>query len=126
MDVSAGNRCTRRGPGLRGAPHLPGLGQRAGSAHPDKLARHGSGPAKTTRITYSSGAELVLEHTAVAGYLKRDRQIAAVFGSDSAIPRREQHYIALYKRWLTEEERIIPAGTSLRLNELLLQPPGDA
>jgi predicted dehydrogenase len=82
---------------------------------------HVTEPAKTTRIRYTSGAELVMDHTAVAGYLVQDRRIAAVFGSDGTIPRRERHYLALYKWWLTEGNRIIPAQ-SLHLHELLLQP----
>ncbi len=83
---------------------------------------HVTDPAKTTRIRYSSGAELVMDHTAVAGYLLKDGRIAAVHGSDRTIPRRERHYLALYKWWLTEGSRIMPATTSLRLHELLLQP----
>jgi len=86
---------------------------------------HVTDPAKTTRIRFSSGAELVMDHTAVAAYLVQERRIAAVFGSDRAIPRRERHYLALYKWWLTEGNRILPIETSLRLHELLLQPPGD-
>ncbi len=87
---------------------------------------HVTDPAKTTRIQYSSGAELVMDHTAVAGYLVQDRRITAVSGSDRTIPRRERHYLALYKWWLTEGNRILPIETSLRLHELLLQPTGDA
>jgi predicted dehydrogenase len=86
---------------------------------------HVTDPAKTTRIQYSSGAELVMDHTAVAAHLIRDRRITAVFGSDRAIPRRERHYHALYRWWLTEGTPIVAAETSLRLHELLLQPPGD-
>jgi predicted dehydrogenase len=87
---------------------------------------HVTDPAKTTRIRYSSGAELVMDHTAVAGYLVKHRQIAAVCGSDRTIPRRERHYLALYKWWLEEGNRILPAQTSLHLHNLLLQPSGDA
>lgn len=87
---------------------------------------HVTDPAKTTRIRYSSGAELVMDHTAVAGYLIKHNRVAAVYGSDRAIPRRERHYLALYKWWLGEGRRILPAETSLRLHNLLLQPPNDA
>jgi predicted dehydrogenase len=99
---------------------------RAGDSELDALiltSWHVTDPAKTTRIRYSSGAELVMDHTAVAGYLMRDRRIAAVCGSDRAIPRRERHYLALYKQWLTEGNRVTPAETSLRLHELLLPSP---
>lgn len=87
---------------------------------------HVTDPAKTTRIRYSSGAELAMDHTAVAGYLIKHNRVAAVYGSDRAIPRRERHYLALYKWWFAEGRRILPAETSLRLHNLLLQPPNDA
>ena len=83
---------------------------------------HVTDPAKTTRIRYSSGSELVMDHTAVAGYLVHDGRIAAVFGSDRSVPRRERHYLALYQWWLTEGNPIMPAETGLRLHELLLRP----
>jgi predicted dehydrogenase len=98
----------------------------AGSNELDALiltSWHVSDPAKTTRIRYSSGAELVMDHTAVAGYLVKDKQIAAVCGSDRTIARRERHYLALYGWWLTEGNKIMPPETSLRLHELLLRPP---
>jgi predicted dehydrogenase len=81
-------------------------------------------PAKTTRIRYSSGTQLVMDHTAVAAYLVHEGRMITIFGSDRTIPRRERHYRALYKWWLTEGNRVLPAETSLRLHELLLQPPG--
>lgn len=87
---------------------------------------HVTDPAKTTRIRYSSGAELVMDHTAVAGYVILGGQVAAVYGSDRAIPRRERHYLAMYKWWLTDEQPIMPAATSLRLHELLLAPAANA
>jgi predicted dehydrogenase len=85
---------------------------------------HVTDPAKTTRIRYSSGAELIMDHTAVAGYLVHEGQVAAVFGSDRSIPRRERHYLALYESWLTEGNRITPPQASMHLHELLLQPAG--
>jgi predicted dehydrogenase len=84
---------------------------------------HVTDPAKTTRIRYSTGAKLIMDHTAVAGHLIQDERITACFGSDRAIPRRERHYLALYRWCLTEGNRILPAETSVRLHELLLQPP---
>jgi len=83
---------------------------------------HVTDRAKTTRIRYSSGAELVMDHTAVAGYLTRGGRVTAIFGSDRAIPRRERHYLALYQWWLSDGIPIMPAETSIRLHELLLQP----
>ncbi len=87
---------------------------------------HVSDPAKTTRIRYSSGAELIMDHTAVAGYLLQRGQVDAIFGTDRSIPRRDRHYLALYELWLSKGQRIIPQEVSLRLHELLLQPANDA
>jgi predicted dehydrogenase len=81
---------------------------------------HVTDAAKTTRIRYAFGAELVMDHTAVAGYLVQDGAIGAVFGSDRSIPRRERHYRALYQRWLVEGKPIISPEASLRLHDLLL------
>ena len=86
---------------------------------------HVTDAAKTTRIQYSAGAELVMDHTGVAGYLIQDRWVTAVYGSDRTIPRRERHYLALYDWWLTNGNPILPAETSLHLHDLLLQAPAD-
>jgi predicted dehydrogenase len=83
---------------------------------------HVTDPAKTTRIRYSSGAELVMDHTAVAGYLIQEGHVTAVFGSDRTIARRDRHYLALYDHWLTRGNRIIRPEASLHLHEFLLQP----
>ncbi|MGH3831424.1 MAG: Gfo/Idh/MocA family oxidoreductase [Pseudonocardiaceae bacterium] len=82
--------------------------------------------AKTTRIRYASGAELVMDHTAVAGYLVQDGAIGAVFGSDRNVPRRERHYRSLYQWWLVRGKPIISTELSLRLHDLLLRPCDDA
>jgi len=86
---------------------------------------HVTDAAKTTRIRYASGAELVMDHTAVAGYLVQNGAIAAVFGSDRGIPRRERHYRALCQWWLVEGKPIVPIQVSLRLHDLLLRPRDD-
>lgn len=78
--------------------------------------------SRSTRIKYSSGAELVLDHHAVAGYLVENGRMAEVFGSDGTVQRRDSHYAALYKWWLTENRPIFSPETSLRLHELLLSP----
>ncbi len=83
---------------------------------------HVTDAAKTTRIRYAFGAELVMDHTAVAGYLVQNGAIGAVFGSDRSIPRRERHYRALYQWWLVEGKPIISTEISLRLHDLLLRP----
>jgi hypothetical protein len=46
--------------------------------------------------------ELLMDHTAVAGYLPRDGRVDAAFGEDQSIPRRERHYRAFYHWCLTE------------------------
>jgi hypothetical protein len=76
--------------------------------------------AKTTRLRYASGTELLMDHTAVTAYLLRDGQVESFFGADRSIPRRERHYRALYQWWLTEDKPTLPAETSLHLQELLL------
>jgi hypothetical protein len=78
--------------------------------------------ARSTRIRYTSGAELVLDHHAVAGYLLRDGRVAEVFGSDGAVPRRDTHYQALYRWWLVERRPVFPRRTVARLHDLLLRP----
>jgi predicted dehydrogenase len=81
---------------------------------------HAADPAKTTRLRYASGIELLMDHTAVAAYLLRDGRIEAAFGADRSIPRRDRHYRALYQRWLAEGRPALPPETSLHLHELLL------
>ena len=80
-------------------------------------------PARTTRVRYSSRAELVMDHAAVAGYLLEDGRLAASFGSDGSVPRREAHYRAMYKSWLANREPTFATDISLRLHRLLLAKP---
>ena len=84
---------------------------------------HSTAPARTTRIRYSSGAELVMDHAAVAGYLLEGGTLTAKFGSDGRIPRREAHYKAMYESWLVDDKQAFPKDTSLRLHILLLEQP---
>jgi predicted dehydrogenase len=81
---------------------------------------YSSAPSRWTKIRYSSGAELVMDHNAVAGYIRQDGEAVTVFGSDGLTPRREAHYKALYRSWLADQDAIFSADTSLRLHELLL------
>lgn len=78
--------------------------------------------ARSTRIRYSSGAELVLDHHAVAGCLLQDGRVAEVFGTDGSVPRRDTHYRALYRTWLVDQRAIFPRRTVARLHDLLLRP----
>jgi predicted dehydrogenase len=81
---------------------------------------HVTDATKTTRIRYSSGADLIMDHTAVAGYLIQDHQLTDVYGSDRTISRRDRHYLALYESWLINGNPILPTETSLHLHHLLL------
>jgi predicted dehydrogenase len=76
--------------------------------------------AKTTRLRYASGVELLMDHTGVAAYLLHDGKVETFFGADRSIPRRERHYRALYQSWLAEGKRTLPTETSLQLHEILL------
>jgi hypothetical protein len=81
---------------------------------------HAADGAKTTRLRYAAGIELLMDHTAVAAYLLRDGGVEAAFGADRSIPRRERHYRALYHWCLSEGRPAFPPGVGLRLHELLL------
>jgi predicted dehydrogenase len=81
---------------------------------------HAADGAKTTRLRYASGVELLMDHTAVAAYLLRDGGVEAAFGADRSIPRRERHYRALYDWCLTEGRPALPPAVGLHLHELLL------
>jgi len=83
---------------------------------------HVTDPAKATTIGYESGATLVMDHTAVAGYLIQDGQLTEFSGSDRTLSRQERHYRALYQSWLVNGRPIAPAETHLHLHELLLRP----
>ena len=84
---------------------------------------HSTASARTTRVRYSSGAELVMDHAAVTGYLLEDGMLSADFGSDGIVPRREAHYKAMYKSWLVDGDETFSNATSLRLHRLLLEKP---
>jgi predicted dehydrogenase len=81
---------------------------------------HAADGAKTTRLRYASGVELLMDHTAVAAYLLRDGGVEAAFGADRSIPRRERHYRALYDWCLTKGRPALPPAVGLHLHELLL------
>ena len=81
---------------------------------------HVTDASKTTRLKYASGAQLLMDHTAVAAYLYQNGTVEAYFGADRSIPRRERHYRALYQWWLIEGNPTFPATVSRNLHELLL------
>jgi predicted dehydrogenase len=82
---------------------------------------HVTAPTRSTRISYKSGAELVLDHHAVSGYLMHNGAVTEYFGSSGSIPRRERHYRALYNWYLVEGKPIMTAERSLLLHDLLLR-----
>ena len=82
---------------------------------------HATAPTRTTRIRYASGAEIVMDHHAVVAYLLLKGEVREIFGSDGTTPRREAHYLALYRSWLVGDDPVFSAPTSLRLHELLLE-----
>jgi len=84
---------------------------------------YSTAPARTTRVKYSTGAELVMNHAALAGYLLEGGTLSANFGSDGTTPRLEARYKAMYKSWLAGHEQGFSKDTSLRLHKLLLEPP---
>jgi hypothetical protein len=83
---------------------------------------HVTDPAKSTRLTYESSAELTMDHTAVAGYLIENGKVTEVFGRDRSAPRRRRHYEALYQQLLVQDIPISSAAMSMHLNSLLLDP----
>lgn len=82
---------------------------------------HSTASARATRIRYSSGAELVMDHAGVAGYLLEGGALSANFGSDGSVPRREAHYRSMYKSWLADRKQTFSMDASLRLHRLLLE-----
>lgn len=82
---------------------------------------HVTAPARTTRLRYESGAELVMDHHGVAGHLVEDGAVRELFGSDGSVPRQESHYRALYHSYLIEGEPTMSADRSLRLHDVLLR-----
>lgn len=83
---------------------------------------HVTAPSRTTRITFSSGADLILDHHGVAGHLIEQGTVREFLGSDGSTPRRESHYRALYDWYLKEGRRVLPPHRSLRLHDVLLRP----
>ncbi len=80
---------------------------------------HVTDAAKTTRMRFDRGAELVLDRTAVAGFLFEADALTDTFGSDGGVPRRESHYRNLYRAWFGDRWSWSPAD-SRRLHRLLL------
>lgn len=85
---------------------------------------HVTAAAKNTRIRFSSGAELFLDHTAVAGHVVEQGAVSALFGTDGTTPRRESHYQGLYRSWLADVGPVprsaVSREDSRRLHEILL------
>jgi predicted dehydrogenase len=83
---------------------------------------HVTDASRKTAISFLSGAELVMDHHAVAGYLVRqDGSFGEVFGSDGRVPRRETHYRNMYRSFLVDGMSIMAAEESRHLHDLLLR-----
>ncbi len=83
------------------------------------------GSTRSTRIRFSTGAELMMDHDAVAAYLVKDARVASFRGNSGAVPRRMTHYEALYHALLTDSRTLPSRETNLRLHDLLLTSLGD-
>ncbi len=82
---------------------------------------HVTDAARRTRLRFASGAELLLDHHAVAGYLTDAGRVIDIFGTDGSVSRRESHYISLYHRLLVERRPLIPIQQNRRLHAILLR-----
>jgi predicted dehydrogenase len=80
------------------------------------------GSTRSTRIRFSSGAEIIMDHDAVAGYLIKNGRVAGFHGKRGLVPRRTTHYQALYHALLTDSRTLPSRETNLRLHDLLLSP----
>lgn len=58
---------------------------------------HVTEASKSTRLSFHSGAELVLDHTAVSARLLRGGHILAMTTTDGSVPRLVSHYLNLYR-----------------------------
>lgn len=77
-------------------------------------------PTKTTLIEFAAGAELIMDHYAVAGYLlSPEGTVVDAFGGDGRTPRRELHYRNLYRAYYRDRAPIFSPDESRRLHELL-------
>jgi predicted dehydrogenase len=79
-----------------------------------------AGRSRSTRIRYSSGAEIVMDHHAVAGHVLNDGRVTEGFGSDGSVARRTSHYQRLYQSWIVDGRPVSSPETALRLHTLLL------
>jgi Predicted dehydrogenases and related proteins len=82
---------------------------------------HVTDSARRTWLRFASGAELLLDHHAVAGYLMEDGQVTDFFGTDGSVSRRESHYAALYRWLLVERCHLMSRQQNRLLHALLLQ-----
>src|SRR5690606_10089582 len=76
--------------------------------------------ARRTSLRFASGAELLLDHHAVAAYLVQKGRITDQFGTDGSVPRRESHYVGLYHRRPAARRPLMPSEQRRRLHDVLL------
>jgi predicted dehydrogenase len=80
------------------------------------------GPTRSTRICFSSGARIFMDHDAVAGYLIKGGRVASFRGKCGPVARRTTHYQALYRALWTDSATFPSHETNQRLHDLLLTP----
>ena len=85
---------------------------------------HVSDPGRTTRIKFRSGAELIMDHHAVAGYWIGSKGVEECFGSNGQPPRRLAHYRNLYRTYLVDHIPMMSAQESCHLHKLVLCTDG--
>lgn len=78
---------------------------------------------RETRLRYSNGVDVVLDHTAVAARILQTGKVLDLFGTDGSVPRRDTHYRNLYATICSGQhgDRAARIGVSRRLHRLLLE-----
>jgi len=79
-----------------------------------------SASAKSTRLVYESGMQVLLDHTGVTGLAEQDGRITHRFGTDGSRVRRIQHYRNLYDVVANGPDALTSWETTHRLLRTLL------
>jgi predicted dehydrogenase len=82
---------------------------------------HVTDPGRSTRLLFSTGHELLLDHHAVSAYRLHEGEVVDLFGTDGAIPRREAHYRALYEEFFAIGRVLLTSTDSFDLHKTLLE-----
>lgn len=78
--------------------------------------------AKTTLLQFTSGAALLLDHTAVSARVTDMGEVVDSFAGAGGVPRLVGHYVGLYEAFLSGAEPGPTPDHDLRLHRLLLAP----